>query len=149
MSPGGEGAGEPVGEPAGARRQASPAQVYGGGCLCGTVRFTFVGTPRFVAHCVCESCRRAHGATVVGWVGVNTAAFSLQAGEGVFRWYRSSEASERGFCTHCGTRLLFRSDKWPGEMHMALACVDLPHDLRANVISFREEWPDWAGFAPD
>ena len=114
-----------------------------GQCLCGTVRFSFEGEPRFVAECVCESCRRAHGASVVGWVGVKSDQFTVDAGADALSWYQSSAASERGFCTLCGTRVGFRSSRWPGEIHMALACIDTPHHLQAKMISFREELPEW------
>ena len=40
-----------------------------GKCHCGAVRFTAEFPTRFVAHCHCESCRRAHGAAFVTWVG--------------------------------------------------------------------------------
>ena len=116
--------------------------------MCSAIRFSFTGKPRFVAECVCESCRVAHGATVVGWVGVKTSQFQIDSGYSALKWYASSEASERGFCTACGTRVLFRSSRWPGEMHMALACIDTPHDLVATAVSFAEELPRWSRFAP-
>ncbi len=116
---------------------------YTGSCMCGAVRFSFTGAPKFVADCVCDSCRRAHGASAVCWVGVETPQFSLDAGESALKWYRSSSESERGFCTRCGTRLFFRSQKWPGETHMAVACMDTPHDLRAIGVAYEEELPAW------
>ena len=118
-----------------------------GACICGNVKFAFTGSPRFVADCVCESCRRAHGATAVSWVGVNTDQFELIEGESSLEWYASSGAAKRGFCKACGTRLFFRSDNWPAETHMALACVDSPHNLTATKVSFAEEFPDWTALA--
>ena len=116
---------------------------YRGSCMCGEVQFSFTESPRFVADCVCESCRRAHGASAVGWVGVKTGQFSLDAGQPSLQWYRSSEASERGFCVECGTRIFFRSSKWPGEIHMTLANIHMPHDLVSTQVSFEEELPAW------
>jgi hypothetical protein len=69
--------------------------------------------------------------------------FRIDCGEEVLNWYRSSAESERGFCTRCGTRILFRSSKWPGEVHMALACVATPHDLVSTGIGFKAEFPVW------
>ena len=40
-----------------------------GRCHCGGVRFVARFPSRFVAHCHCESCRRAHGAAFVTWAG--------------------------------------------------------------------------------
>ncbi len=118
---------------------------YRGECMCGAVQFSFTGQPRFVADCTCASCRKAHGASAVGWVGVQNPQFSLDAGDEVLAWYQSSPASRRGFCRSCGTRLLFQSQKWPGETHMALACMTEPHDLVSTKVSFLEELPEWVG----
>ena len=114
-----------------------------GSCLCQAVQFSFTDAPRFVADCVCESCRRAHGATAVCWVGVLNAQFSLDAGADSLKWYASSAESERGFCKTCGTRMFFRSTKWPGEIHMAVACMKTPHDLVSKHVAFNQEIPNW------
>lgn len=116
---------------------------FRGRCMCSAVRFGFNGPPRFVADCVCDSCRSAHGAAVVTWVGVKEPQFSFVTDTASVAWYPSSAESERGFCTSCGTRLLFRSTKWPGEIHMAVACLDEPHVLRSSAISFASEFPRW------
>ncbi len=122
---------------------SQPERGYRGACMCGAIHFSFTGAPRFVADCVCASCRHAHGATAVAWVGVKAPQFQLDRGEASLSWYRSSAESERGFCTACGTRLLFRSTRWPGEMHMALACIEAPHDLKSDTVSFANEYPAW------
>ena len=118
--------------------------VPNGSCMCGTVQFSFKGKPRFVGECVCASCRRAHGASVVAWVGVKAEQFTLNSGHSTLKWYHSSQPSERGFCQQCGTRMLFRSTKWPGEIHMALACIDEPHNFVCNGLGFKEELPSWS-----
>ena len=120
---------------------------YKGACMCGEVQFSFIDNPRFVADCVCESCRKAHGASAVGWVGVKNEQFNLDAGESSLSWYPSSQESERGFCAACGTRIFFRSSRWPGEIHMTLANIDLPHDLVATKVSFEEELPTWTAIS--
>jgi hypothetical protein len=114
-----------------------------GSCMCGSVQFSFVGNPRFIKDCVCDSCRRAHGASAVCWVGVATSQFNVDKGEQFLRWYQSSTESERGFCTACGTRILFRSSRWPDETHMAVACMAVPHDLVSTGVSYGEELPAW------
>ena len=116
---------------------------YKGACLCRSVQFSFSGTPRSIKDCVCDNCRHAHGASAVCWVCVATEQFRLDCGESLLNWYASSVESERGFCTACGTRMLFRSSKWSGETHMALACITAPHDLVATGVSFKEELPAW------
>lgn len=114
-----------------------------GACHCGAVRFSFSGRPRGVTECVCESCRKAHGASVVGWVCLAAEQFSLHKGQRTLRWYQSSAESQRGFCVECGTRVLFRSDRWPGEIHVTLASLKTPHNFVAAKVSFAEELPPW------
>ncbi|MEM7017830.1 MAG: GFA family protein [Pseudomonadota bacterium] len=111
------------------------------------MKFSFSGAPRSIKDCVCETCRRAHGASAVCWVCVTTPQFSLDAGESSLKWYQSSAESQRGFCSACGTRMLFRSSKWPDETHMALACIDTPHELVATGVSFKDELPEWTAMA--
>ena len=120
---------------------------YNGSCMCGAVQFSFSDKPRFVKDCVCDACRRAHGSTAVCWVGVATAQFSIDKGESHISWYASSTESERGFCSSCGTRFLFRSSKWPDEMHMSLACITTPHDLVSSGVGFTDEFPKWTAMA--
>ena len=117
---------------------------HSGACMCGALRFAFHGKPKFVSECVCHSCRVAHGASVVAWVGVDEPHFELVQGASKLSWYASSEDSERGFCRDCGTRVFFRSSRWPGEIHMALACVTEPHDLFCTSIAFKDELPAWS-----
>lgn len=120
-----------------------------GSCMCGAVKFSFTVPPKFIKDCVCESCRRAHGASAVCWVGVENSEFRLEGDESLLKWYQSSNMSERGFCASCGTRVFFRSSMWPHETHMALACVDTPHDLVSTGISFSDELPAWTALAPN
>lgn len=87
-------------------------------------------------------CRRAHGSAVVTWVGVPTAAFSLQADEDL-RWYASSPGAERGFCSTCGSPMLFRSQRWPGEVHIALASLHEPIDRAPQLHVFHDEHVSW------
>ena len=72
-----------------------------GGCLCGAVRFEFAGAPLWAGYCHCESCRRATGAPVAAFIGVQQSAVSF-SGEppSVFP---SSPGVERWFCGACGS----------------------------------------------
>ena len=114
-----------------------------GGCLCGAVRFAADLPSLFCCHCHCAWCRRAHGAAFVTWFGVGEPAFSLTAGVAELRWYRSSEQSERGFCSRCGTTMFFRSSLAPREVHIALACADGPIDKEPRLHVFYEARVPW------
>ncbi|HIO41136.1 MAG TPA: GFA family protein [Candidatus Marinimicrobia bacterium] len=92
-----------------------------GGCLCGEVEFTFTLPIKWCANCHCTRCQRSHGAGFVTWVGINENQFSLEKGKGVLTWASSSKKSKYGFCSKCGSSILFKSTKWDGEIHITLA----------------------------
>lgn len=111
----------------------------GGGCLCDAVRFEVRPPTLWCAHCHCTLCRRAHGAGFVTWFGAATDRAVIVDPDERLAWYRSSADSERGFCSRCGSTLFFRSERWPGELHIVLAnvqgSIDRPPDAHVH-------WPD-------
>jgi hypothetical protein len=96
---------------------------YNGACLCGQVQFAITPPTKWCAHCHCTMCRRAHGAAFVTWIGVPEEQFDFIAGRDAVQWFASSPDSRRGHCRHCGSPLFFRSERWPGEIHVVRANV--------------------------
>jgi hypothetical protein len=99
-----------------------------GACLCGAIQFELDPPSRFLAHCHCTMCRRAHGAVMVTWIGVLRPQFRLTAGEPALTRYQSSPGATRSFCNLCGTSLFFEAERWAGEIHIAAACLIDPPD---------------------
>lgn len=114
-----------------------------GRCLCGAVAFECTLPSKWVAHCHCSLCRRAHGAAFVTCAGFEQSRFRCTAGEQQLRWYRSTPEAERGFCTHCGSTLFFRSSRWPGEIHVAVANLDAPLDRAPQAHVYWNSHVDW------
>ena len=114
-----------------------------GRCHCGAVRFVARFPSRFVAHCHCESCRRAHGAAFVTWAGFPSAQVDVTDGRDVLMVHESSPGVKRMFCGECGTKLFYASDRWPGETHVALASFDGPVDRLPSGHAFWEEHVSW------
>ena len=90
-----------------------------GSCLCGAVRFRAPAPTLWCAHCHCTMCQRAHGAAFVTWVGVVASEVTID--DDRLTWFASSDKAERGFCRDCGSTLFFRSERWPGELHITRA----------------------------
>lgn len=120
-----------------------------GQCLCGAVQFTLDWPSKWVAHCHCSMCRRAHGAAFVTWVGVDTSRFTLHDPDGALRWFTSSPGAERGFCAVCGSSMLFRSERWPGEMHVVVANLDDGADRAPTAHVFWDTHVEWADVDPN
>jgi hypothetical protein len=114
-----------------------------GSCLCGAVRFEASLPSKWCAHCHCGMCRKAHGAGYVTWVGFPVERFEVTHGSEQLHWYRSSGQAERGFCDRCGSSLLFRSERWPGEMHVALGAMDDPIDRTPQAHVYHDDHVDW------
>ncbi len=114
-----------------------------GSCHCGAVRFVARFPSRFVAHCHCASCRRAHGAAFVTWAGFPSGQIRVTEGAGALKTHESSPGTRRSFCGSCGTKVFFQSDKWPGETHVPLAAFDEPVDREPQGHAFWNEHVGW------
>lgn len=114
-----------------------------GGCLCGAVRFSVTLPSKWCAHCHCRMCQRQHGAGYVTWVGFANDQFTLLSSEQDLRWHESSPGARRGFCSTCGSSLLFESKRWAGETHVALASLDGPIDRKPQAHVFYNSHVDW------
>jgi hypothetical protein len=114
-----------------------------GSCHCGRVRFVARFPSRFCCHCHCASCRRAHGAAFVTWIGFPSAQVTIEAGAADLATHVSSPGTRRSFCRGCGTKLFFESERWPGETHVALACFDDPVDRGPSGHAFFDEHVPW------
>lgn len=124
------------------------AQAHGG-CLCGDLRFTLDFPSKWVAHCHCSLCRRAHGAAFVTWVGMDEARVAIEDPQSRLAWHASSAAGERGFCARCGSTLFFRGSRWPGELHVTLANLHDPADRAPQMHAYWDAHVDWVALDPE
>lgn len=119
------------------------ATTASGKCLCGAIGFSIRFPSKWVAHCHCTLCRRAHGAAFVTWVSVEQSQAAIDDPQKRLQWYASSREAERGFCSRCGSSLFFRSSKWAGELHIARANFSDPLDREPQVHAFYDTHVDW------
>lgn len=111
---------------------------YGGGCLCGDVRFRALRRPDRVGICHCHDCRKHHGALFHA-----SAIFPAESVTvvGVTHHYR-----ERHFCPRCGSSVFSRSGD---EIELHLGSLDSCHGLVPTYELWtlrRERWlPEFPG----
>ena len=98
---------------------------------------------KWVAHCHCTRCRLAHAAAFVTWVGMDASRVALHDDRQYLRWYRHEGGGERGFCSCCGSSLFFRSDAWPGELHVARAVFLQPIDREPQMHGYHDTHVSW------
>lgn len=82
-----------------------------GSCLCGRVRYELSGAPRFINHCHCSMCRKAHGAAFGSFLHADGGMFQWTAGIEAVQNFESSPGTFRAFCTHCGSNLPVLEDE--------------------------------------
>jgi len=114
-----------------------------GRCLCGDITFTAQLPSLWVAHCHCTMCQRGAGSAFVTWVGFEQTRCEVADPLDRLRWFQSSTQGERGFCSHCGSPLFFRSTRWPGELHLTLATLTEPVDREPQAHVFWDTHVDW------
>lgn len=81
-----------------------------GGCLCGAVTYRVNGPLRQVIGCHCGQCRKTSGHYVAATAAEDD-ALQVNDLDGALRWYRSSDAARRGFCSRCGSSLFWKHDE--------------------------------------
>lgn len=118
-------------------------QTMHGSCYCGQVRFEAEPPSKFVGHCHCNNCRRAHGAGFVTWAGFPAAQVRVTAGEELLSRYHTETEATRTFCRNCGTPLFFESPRWAGEIHVAAAGLLDPLDRLPQGHAYADRSPDW------
>ena len=116
-----------------------------GHCLCGAVRYRVTGEPVWVAHCHCESCRRASSAALVTWAGFRRADFAFTEGEPAA--YPSSPGVVRRFCPRCGSPLTYESRRWPDEIHVQVCSFDDPAAFQPTAHVHVAEQLPWLHLA--
>lgn len=116
-----------------------------GRCLCGQVTFVWEGAPLWVAHCHCESCRRATASPFTTFVGLPAAAVRFTGAAP--RAYASSPGVIRRFCGACGSQVAFESARWPGEVHLYAALLDDPEAVTPQQHVNCAEQLSWIALA--
>ncbi|NNK98300.1 MAG: GFA family protein [Xanthomonadales bacterium] len=114
-----------------------------GGCFCGAVRFSANLPSKWCAHCHCSMCRKTHGAGYVTWAGFDESQVIVSTGEDKVSWFDSSEEAQRGFCSNCGSSMFFRSQRWAGELHIALGCINDEIDRQPQANVFFDRHVGW------
>jgi hypothetical protein len=128
-----------------------------GRCLCRAVRFEVAGDPLDVAHCHCESCRRATSSPVTTFLVVRRADFRYV--EGAPALYQSSPGVRRSFCGRCGSPLAYETDERPDDIDLYVCSLDDPgalaprihvhHGERLPWLEIRDQLPRYEGSPRD
>lgn len=129
-----------------------------GGCLCGGVRYEYLGTIDEVSMCHCSMCRKAQGSAFVAVSPIDSARFSLTAGQALLTEYRAVPHKARVFCSRCGSPLYSARDDLPEIKRLRLGTVDTPFTCaqayhahvtsKATWFTIGDGLPQYEGFPP-
>jgi hypothetical protein len=119
-----------------------------GACLCGAVRFEVRLPSKFCANCHCSTCRRAHGAAFVTWVGFPGDQVSITSGDTLHR-YATETGATRSFCTACGSTLFYEGPRWENEIHVARANIEGDIDRPVSGHAYVDHRASWWSISDD
>ncbi len=81
------------------------AETHRGGCYCGAVEIELRGDPLEMGYCHCENCRRYSAAPVSAFTLWKWESVNLMKGAEFLGKFKSSEISDRRYCTNCGSHI--------------------------------------------
>lgn len=120
--------------PHGGRRRGDKVQdvakLVTGGCYCGAVRYEAEAFLLSAYYCHCRDCQRTSGQPAE--IGVPIKAGTLRFTGEPLKFYASSPKAERGFCPHCGSRIVWRpvdpAKEWA--INVDVCSLDHPEAVR-------------------
>lgn len=125
--------------------------VVTGGCLCGNIRYEYLGEVGPASYCHCADCRRCTGSAFNVGVRVDARLFRLVQGapKAFEKAGESGSRLSRHFCPDCGSPLFTSSPRHPEALYVKAGSLDDP----AMVAPAYQSWLDskvvWAAIPPD
>ena len=104
--------------------------MHKGSCLCGAVSFEVAGPLPPPDACHCSQCRK-HSGHFFASTDVSRTALTIHGADNL-TWFRSSVKVRRGFCSKCGSSLLWDplEKDWTS---IAMGAFDMPTDTRLRI----------------
>src|SRR5438093_6843255 len=82
------------------------ADMHTGRCYCGAVEIALRSEPLDMGYCHCEACRRYSAAPVSAFTLWKKENVSVTKGAEFLGKFKSSEISDRRYCTKCGGHIV-------------------------------------------
>ena len=117
-----------------------------GGCLCGAVRYQWVGESVSASYCHCLDCRKATGGPYTVGVGVDAAGLNVCSGKtkGYTTIADSGNPITREFCPECGSPLFTRAKACPDRVWIKAGSLDEPELIQPTHQSWIGKALPWA-----
>ncbi|HEY4203356.1 MAG TPA: GFA family protein [Devosiaceae bacterium] len=117
------------------------SEIFAGGCQCGAIRYHAEGPVRHASICNCRMCQKALGNFMAPFAAYE-GPVTWTRGEPAY--FQSSGNVRRGFCSNCGTPLVYQwGDSAPSltigsldRPDAVLPTVELARDNRHPVFAY-------------
>ena len=108
-------------------------------CVCGAVQMETVGSPIFSGYCHCNECRHSLVNEKPFVTAFESKNVKITSGADKITHYKMGQASDRGFCSLCGTRLF----NYVEPKSMQIVYPSLFEFARSGELDSGELPPDW------
>ena len=102
------------------------AETYKGSCYCGAVEIEARGAPVDMGYCHCGACRKYSGMPVNGFTLWKPENVKITKGPESLGKFKSSEMSDRRYCTKCGGNVMVE--------HPTLGLIDIPAGVLPTLV---------------
>ena len=100
-----------------------------GGCLCKKIRYKACAEPKWISICHCRMCQKAYGNTSATFVAFD--AGQLEFTSWLPKYFQSSEIAKRGFCSECGSPIVF---SYQSVEAVFIGTLDDPENWQPNGV---------------
>lgn len=115
-------------------------------CECGAVSFEISNPRKEITFCHCSQCRKSSGHY---WAATNAKFEDVTfLSDDTLTWYTSSDWAKRGFCSTCGSSLLYRMNDEEG-IGIAAGSLEDPTGLKPAKHIFVADKGDYYEIADD
>ncbi|MFK8013421.1 MAG: GFA family protein [Marinicellaceae bacterium] len=121
-----------------------------GSCLCSQIKYQVTKIESRMGHCHCTMCQKFHGAAFATFGEAKVENFKWIEGKELLKSYFGNNGTERKFCSHCGSSLIFVPSNDNGELiEFSLGTLDSAIDLKPDVHIFTESKACWFEISDD
>jgi len=117
---------------------------YKGQCLCGQIQYEVDEIGPKLGHCHCSMCRKFHGAAFATLAEAKVDDFRWVMGEEHLSTFLAPNGTQRRFCKHCGSSLIFVPSNDSGQVvEFSLGTLDSDICNRPDAHIFTDSKACW------
>lgn len=123
--------------------------MYKGSCLCGEINFQITGEIKDIIFCHCSKCRKAQGSAFATNGNLDVKLFHITKGEEYLTEYESAPGEYKYFCKKCGSPILSRNNRKPGNVRVRLGTIESEITERPEAHIFVSSKANWEEITDD